>query len=337
MQESLEKRFLRFAAALPDAEALDDVTSPDDRGEGVRIADFLVYGRRAILEVKHLQKDPAEKINAEINEHRSREEFPVFYGQWELEAVLKHLPDGESIKRRIYERITRSTEAAFRSANRQIASTREVYGLPESPGILVLLNEDIAVLSPEVLAACIQMRFQRKDPDGRYHYRDITHAWMISECHKLTGAQDVELVPSMVVDGPAARRSDEESRLLLDLQRAWARWNGVPLVVTSNNAIESLAFEARSESGEGDNVRIPRHELWRRDYRDAPYLRNLSDEDVLRHGARLIEAASVLFRKDSKHGEFEKRIDLIKGWTHFLEEVNHRGLDLKRLRGFAEP
>ena len=106
MPSDLESRFLRFLATLQDAESLDELLG-DPKFDGQRRADYLLFGRRVILELKSLETDTSHKVESEMDKHRDREDFPLFYGTVDLQAVLKHLPDGKEINDRIFYKTTR--------------------------------------------------------------------------------------------------------------------------------------------------------------------------------------------------------------------------------------
>lgn len=72
-----------FLAGLPGSEAIDRLNSAIIPAESRR-ADFLLFDRRVIVEMKFLVTDTAHKVDAEINKHRSRKDFPVFYGSADL-------------------------------------------------------------------------------------------------------------------------------------------------------------------------------------------------------------------------------------------------------------
>src|SRR4029453_19444881 len=100
----LEERFLNFLAGVPGSERIDALGLPSH--EGVEYADFLLDGRRVVVEVKSLETDTALKVEEVLQKHKNRPEYPVFYGEWPLERVLAHLPDRDAIRAEIYERVT---------------------------------------------------------------------------------------------------------------------------------------------------------------------------------------------------------------------------------------
>ncbi len=81
-----------FFRSLSGAEAIDD-TLPPGAFEGKQRADFLLDEGRIIVELKTLKTDTSAKVEAEIEKHRERDDFPLFYASAELqeaEAVNKN-------------------------------------------------------------------------------------------------------------------------------------------------------------------------------------------------------------------------------------------------------
>jgi hypothetical protein len=97
------------------------------------------------------------------------------------------------------------------------------------------------------------------------------------------------------------------------------------------NKITDSDFIRLSELEKEDQDRMPRHELWRKQYRNKRYLNTLSDEAVLVHGAKLLSFMTPHFLKDGQKLPFEQVAQFMEGWTHFLEEAKIRGLDLKKM------
>ena len=101
-RESLEQKFYRFVQTLPDAERLDDVQM-DEEQERAKKADVFFRSRRIVCEVKSLLTDTSNKIDPIMEPQRSREDFPQLYGEWPIADILSRLPDGELLRRRLYE------------------------------------------------------------------------------------------------------------------------------------------------------------------------------------------------------------------------------------------
>ena len=331
MTTALETRFLNFLHALPGAESLD-VLLGNVEFDGERRADFLLFGRNAILEVKSLEVDPYPKVEAEMERHRERDDFPIIYGEVELQKVLRHMPDGEQINQRIFNRVTRSVEDATRSAEDQIANTARILNLNESAGVLVLLNESIDVLTPEVIASRVGMLLRRKAEDGNYR-SPIAFAWLLFEGHITTSGQATKTLPTVVLEGPRASTFDGFSERLTYLQLAWAQYNGRPLLKTENATFDDLKVKAASSISEPrvDN-KITRQQLWEIQYRSDPYLRLLSDTDVSHHGRAAVEQLTPYFLVGGPKASGAEMESMMKTWCDFLCEARYRGLDLRRLR-----
>lgn len=331
MKNSLNERFKSFISQLPYAEVIDDLDLPSEFNEKKR-ADFLIENRKAIIELKSLESDPENKIHAELEKHRERDEYPLFYGELEISKVLKHLPDGQQIQRGLFDKITRSIEKSFRQADKQIGATKEMLACPNSFGFLVLLNQDISVLSPEVISNRVSQLLTKTNNDGNLRYKNITLVWIIIENFSLKTKEGVTILPSIVIDSLIGVDQTELTRIIEMLTKNWAEFDNMPLYGAPDFIrISDSDFIRRSELGKEHQQVKPRYEIWRQEYRQNPYLRSLSDDAVLIHGSRLFHFMTPNFLKDGIDLPFDKMAQFMKGWTHFLEEANFRGLDLKKM------
>jgi len=330
MTASLNDRFKAFLSQLPFAEAIDDLKLPPEFDESKR-ADFLIENRKAIIELKSLESDPEHKIHTELEHHQERDEYPLFYDEMELDKVLEHLPGGEQIQKKLFYKISRSIEQSFREADKQIRATKDILNCPDSIGLLVLLNEDISILSPEIISYRVSQLLAKMDDDGSPHHKNITSVWFILENFSLKTRKGGKLLPSIVIDGPSAVERPELTNILNMLQSKWAAFNGVPYVTAEIGKIVDTDFIRLSELEKEHQSFTPRHELWRKQYSNNPYLKSLSDDAVLSHGARLFSFMAPNFLKGGYRIPFDQMAQFMEGWTHFLEEVGIRGLDLKKM------
>lgn len=331
MSTALERRFLSFLGALPGAESLD-VLLAGSEFDGERRADFLLFGRKVIVEVKSLEADPNPKVNAEIDRHRERDDFPMIYGEVELGKVLQHLPDGEEIKERVFIRTTRSVETATRSAEDQIENTARLLNLKEPVGVLVLLNEGIDILSPDVLAHRVGKLLRRKAENGS-NRSPIAFVWLLFEGHIAKSAPVEKTLPIIVLEGPRAKAFNWFIEYLTYLQVAWAQFNGRPLLIAENATLDDLKIEATSSLSEPKHGnKVTRQQLWELRYRKQPYLRSLSDTEVLRYGRAAIERLKPHFLIGGPKANEQEMETMMITWSDFMCEARHRGLDLRHLR-----
>jgi hypothetical protein len=108
-------------------------------------------------------------------------------------------------------------------------------------------------------------------------------------------------------------------------------FNGIPCVAGKASRVEDSDFISISKLEKENQDRMPRHDWWRKQYRNNRYLDSLSDEALLSHGSRLLSVMTPHFLKDGYKLPFEQVAQLMEGWTHFLEEAKIRGLDLKKM------
>lgn len=334
MMDTLEDRFKRFMYQLPSIEVIDNIELPSKTND-MKKADYIFSDRKAILELKSLKADPEFKVDKEMSKHRNREDYPLFYGKQDISKILKHLPDGEAIKRRLFYAISHSAKKSIREANKQIKSTKELFQCHDAYGVLVLLNEALDILSPSVLTKRISQMLCKKDEDGTYHYNQVAAVWVIFENCFIPIRDDSKLMPSLTVYGPTGEQEESLHTLCKELQQAWASFNGVPFVTASDIEVNDLHFKTfKSEEEEEEEEKRktrPRQEIWHREYRNKPYLRSLSDEAVLAHGAKLRDIIGKLMLKNGPRIQKEKMGEFFEGFAHFLEECTHRGLNLKEM------
>ncbi len=330
MPTALEQRFLNFLSTVPGSESLDDLLC-GEAYSGQRRADYLLFDRSVIVEVKSLETDTSPKVEAEMGHHRERDEFPIIYGKVELTKVLKHLPDGEEINKQIFYRTTRSVEDATRSAEAQISNTARILGLTKSVGIMVLLNEGIDFLTPEVVAARVLMLMRRKAKDGTDR-SPIAYSWMLFESHTLASGPAEKTFPMIVLEGPLAPKYEWFSELLTYLQISWAQFNGHPLVLAESNDLSKLQMKSSSSSSPKLGGKITRQQIWELQYKEKPYLRALSDSEVLQHGRATVENLTSYFLVGGPKTPPEQMEKLMSKWSDFLCEARHRGLDLRHMR-----
>ncbi|MBL9219031.1 MAG: hypothetical protein JNG82_11120 [Opitutaceae bacterium] len=329
--ESLEKRVMAFLANRPGAENIDRLPlTPAQRAS--EKADFFLERRTIVCEVKALQTDTKEKIDRILEPILQRSDAPVFYGEWEMEKVLKNLPDGEAIRRKVFEATTSAIWNLFRKANEQIKATKGTFDLPSAGGVLVLANDLVPILSPQVLVARVNELFGHKEPDGRISYPEVEAVWILAETHLVDIGQGQQSVAAITIH----REDDSAAVRCLDaLQRPWAAVHGMPYVEMKQDLFSTLQFQEIPKSPPPTHG--PRHERWRLEYRRNPYLRHHSEVQLKEFFAKLMPAMTVGFLKGAKPGQLETASALMEQFTHFLEELRARGLDFRKITGGLPP
>lgn len=167
MSISLENRFKRFLEAVPGVELIDEIV-PSGALLGKHRADYLLSGRRVVVELKTLTTDTSPKAQRELDRHRNRDDYPIIPGAVELYKILRHLPDGDQINRRIYGKVTRSVEDALRTAEAQIRDTENIFALTDNVGLVVLLNECVDILALMSLSERLANSYVVRSPPPLY-------------------------------------------------------------------------------------------------------------------------------------------------------------------------
>ncbi|MFL6623122.1 MAG: hypothetical protein ACJ8NR_11065 [Sulfurifustis sp.] len=334
-QRSLEDRFKAFLAQLDGAESIDDSLSESELASGKR-ADFLLNGRRIVLEIKSIETDPEYKVEERLSPHRERPEFPAFYWNAELTEVLSYLPDGEKIRREIAHAVTRSVQGALEKADEQIGTTKSALRIDTACGVVAILNESVGILAPDLLTATAAQVLS-KTRNGVIRYKNIAYAWIIAETHRVGTAEPTEYLPLVLWEGPTAHAYVDAGRYLDALQRDWARFDGMPVVSAGpRTTFDDLDFQKRTRP-ESTSGPLARHEWWRKTYRANPYLRSLSEEEFLQYGVRILSTMTPHFLVGHQKLPTAQVAELMQRWTHILEEAEYRRLDMKKLRARWSP
>lgn len=329
MVADLEARVTSFFRSLTGAEDIDEVLGAGTH-EGSQRADFLLEERRIIVELKTLKTDTSDKVGAIVQKHREREDFPLFYTSLELDRVLSHLPDGQQINRRIFGAISRSVEGAVRSAERQIHDTRRILELESSASLLVLVNESVDILSPEVVG-CKVASLMRRERTGRSDAAVVNFAWLLFESHVMALTRSLDAFPSLLIAGRGSEEFPWFEASFTSLQEGWAGQNDAALAVTSARPLHVLGFKSRQQVKSSPPRQITRQQLWEREYDAAPFLRSLSDQQVLEHGATAIQQIAPYFLKGGPEASPEEMERLGRLVTCFFREASFRALDLRKL------
>ncbi|MFK5893040.1 MAG: hypothetical protein QM504_07445, partial [Pseudomonadota bacterium] len=215
---TLDKRFNKFMSLLSSIENIDLLPLNKVQKKEKR-ADYFGWGRKIIFEQKCINQDQGSKIQSIID--KCIEGKLLFYGELDFNQVIESLPNKENIKRKIYSQITKLIEKYLYDADKQIASTKNTFKLSNSVGVLVILNEKVEVLSPEVVGVRINQRLREKKKDEP-RFNNIDYVIFISEIHRYNGLPCV-----IIFEGEKAKKHPQEISDYLDsILDSWSRFNG---------------------------------------------------------------------------------------------------------------
>lgn len=332
--KNLEGRFKVFLRDFEGAESIDELElSPEQRRANK--ADYFFAGRTVISELKALYEDTAAKIEAILEPYRETPEWPLFFGEQELNKILRHLPDGDKIKAKIFGAITRSIEAVVEKANRQIRATKETFGLPEASGLLIILNDAVDVLSPDMIAYRVRRALNKRTPERELRFPHVSAVVVIGGAHYTQMNPQLKGLPILIIPNtlPEAERVEGFIR---ELNEKWAAFEGNPLIPIETEDFPKLDFRRFSEDAKESARPMTRQDYWSLLYRRSPYLRPLSEDQFLEFGAKALEEIGARFIKGAPKTSMKEMEPLMIRWSHFLDEAQHRALDMRELMKKAE-
>lgn len=291
-------------------------------------ADYFGLGRKIIFEQKAFETEQIKKIQNKIDQHQEEDFFPLFYGQRDINDILKYFPDEEKSRLEIYNLITKQIEGVLSKANKQIPSTEKTFNLEKSVGVVVLLNDTVNVLAPEVIAKRVSGRLGEKKKPGEYRYHRIQYVILISETHKYKGK--IPLI--LIIEGPTAPKNNNSVNEYLNyLIYSWGHYNGGGVTYVDGENIDWEDFKEVKKDQPPPNTRSEVRRAW---YRDNPYMRNLPETQLFQHGAKLIDTITPHVMKGGSKLLKEQLGEMFLQFGDFIEEINYRGLDLKQMKKY---
>jgi hypothetical protein len=323
-------RFREFLHVLPGAESLDN-PNVLARSVAIKRADYLLFQRSMIAEVKQLETDPAFKIEAILERYKSNPSYPLFFGQRTLTAVLAHMPPElqEEIRGAVFESITRSIAHGCEEANRQIRETRAFFKLARASGVLFLLNDGISVLSPDILAARVEQQMHKRAADGADRFPEIAFTCIASWAHFVRGNDGTPAHPLVIVEGSDSKSHTVASEQLDYIIYTWSKMENARLF-DGGKARRGQLEDYRSAFPSEEPTQVARHEAWRIAYRQQRYLAELTLDALMSHGRIVFNELKCHFVIGS-----DPKGDMMiamRSWTEFLEECELQNLDMREFR-----
>lgn len=321
----IEDRMISFLRSQDHVTLLDGHVAQPDR---VKIADYLFFNRQAVVELKTLKIDPKNKILDGAKALMESDDFPLIFGEYDLETAIKNTSGGQEHLDKIFSNATRMVEGVLRNAKQQIASSKRLLGLdPDTPGIALILNDTVESIPASRLADKFSSRLtgDGKEP-GRFS--EIDFIILIQTTYRLQQSNGISTrLPTFIISNPfnAHRHHKIEQEIQFFLQ-AWAHSQGHNFESTSETS--GLQFEQNHAPRPGPQSL---QELVEAQYRARRYMSEWSEDRLIAHGKDVIQKMLPIFLIDAeKPSEAEAHL-YIKQFTELLEEGRIRGFDLRKV------
>lgn len=157
---NLESIFKRFMAQDRTAKNLDDYVDEFLKPSGGQYqrADYLLDNSLFIIELKSIDTDPTPNVQQKLNKILEADEWLKrnFWGTEHIEELISKHPNAYKFRRELMDVAYRNIKQLIRSADKQIASTKQCLSLNKSIGGLIILNDNIKVLEADTTADAIE-------------------------------------------------------------------------------------------------------------------------------------------------------------------------------------
>jgi hypothetical protein len=317
--EPLTPRFTRFLVERLGAKSLDAIQAPTELR-----ADYTCLNGLAAIELKTLKDDGSLRISNLTGHLEERSDWPVFYGSWPFQSVLSNLTDPETVRRQMYDRIGRAIVDHLRKANKQLRAHVKDFPRKNVVRIVILLNEDHEIYSPEMVTYLVQQALARTR-DGFPRYESIDAVLFITERHATVISKQLAF-PIAIVLGQTMDDTAWKQNVVDRVADGWSAWNNVPTIEGTD--IGALSFSTI----EPISNQMRRQDLWLLQYRRRPYMDRWTDEQIRSRWDEVvvlgifsfllgppIRPSKTLISKNMQH------------MTHLIEEFGKRGIPISTL------
>lgn len=321
---TIEQRMIGFL------ETQDHVTQLDGhvhQPPNVKMADYLFFNRRAVTELKTFEVDPKEKIFTHAKPVMDSEEFPLLYGTYDLSTAIAGMPDGQAHLNRIFSKATTMVEGVLRQAKKQIASSKEFLGLdPETPGILLVLNETVDSIPVSQLVDRFNYWLRGGNDNNPSRFSHIDFVVLIQTTYRMK-AEAGKFIPAFIIsnDCNAYRHHKVESDIDQFLC-SWAHSQGQSYGSTSD--IANLSFERDEPPPPPPRTN---QDFVEARYRADRHLKEMTEEEFTEHGRSVMEDMLPIVLKGAKKPSEADSMKFLKQFIELLEESRIRGFDLKKV------
>lgn len=184
-------------------------------------ADFLFDNRTVICEIKALETDTAPKFVAFLRQ----EGFDLPPGDYSVQALFATRPNGPELFAKATNLVATAVSDGLAEANKQIADTKKLLGIPAADGVVVILNGMVEVLGPQLVLKRLLERLEKLADDGTSYHASVTLILYFSEKHlRETAAGDAAV--AFPIRNERVVPIHDLNALATQFAKGWANFNG---------------------------------------------------------------------------------------------------------------
>jgi len=286
--------------------------------------DYDCFRGLVAVEIKSLEETGSERMENLNAEFRERPDWPAFFGKADVTKFASHTDDPDYIMRKVTDRAGRAVKNHIDKAHKQLRAHQIRTEKTNLLKLLILINEDNELYHLDLIGH-ITMRELRRRTNGDDAGKHIDAVLYLTERHAII-SQGRLVYPILIIEGGSLKRSQWKSDLINFIVEKWTKWNG-------NNTLDATISPSEFETIENVPEQMTRSDLWRLNYRRNPYLRHLSGAEF-KYRFEENRIHSLMYSlKDCPFKPPQVQIyENLERFTHFLEEINHRGICMTELQ-----
>lgn len=230
--KSLNQRMKDFINSLAHAEDLDAPNFGAAFGSQPR-ADFLLFDRKIVTELKAIETDPEFKAGEVLRQMIPESELPKLVGlSGDSETILSKLDPAlaDQIRERLFFVVTRQVATAYARSQKQIEDTKSKLGL-SAFGMTIFVNEGVEILDPEMIIERIARTMNQDRETGVGGGAEVV--LIVSEGHTLSAKGMIAHPPIIQMYRDSTDRS-ELTELVARLAKDWAAHNKISYIDRGN-------------------------------------------------------------------------------------------------------
>ena len=140
------------------------------------------------------------------------------------------MPNKDKINAEVVSAITKVIERDVTEANGQIRETKNILNLPNAAGLLVILNDTVEALSPDLVVYRVRQAINKRDQEGNLRHPHISAVLFISQTHFVQASDRLKLLPLLTVTTASSGSAEVVDYLDKTLTPQWSLFEGLPLV-----------------------------------------------------------------------------------------------------------